>query len=167
MQYFMFNLTNPSDVQNGSKPSVNQLGPYSYREIRHNVPRYFNHSIDTVAYYSEKAYVFDRATSCADCDPTVDKVYTINILLLKISQLLGKGLNLLPPPYRPIIQPMINSFLKHEKVFPARSVHELLWGYEDYILLFIDNFTMALNEQLYEKGFKFNVSLINPVVKLQ
>jgi hypothetical protein len=55
---------------------------YFFREIRHNVPRYFNHSIDTIAYYSEKAYVFDPATSCAGCDPMVDKVYTINILLL-------------------------------------------------------------------------------------
>jgi hypothetical protein len=35
MQYFMFNLTNPSDVQNGSKPSVKQVGPYSYRFVIH------------------------------------------------------------------------------------------------------------------------------------
>lgn len=31
MQYFMFNVTNPKDIENGGKPFVKQLGPYSYR----------------------------------------------------------------------------------------------------------------------------------------
>jgi hypothetical protein len=55
---------------------------FSFREIRHNVPHYFNHSINTIVYNSEKSYVFDDATSCAGCDPVVDKIYTINIPLL-------------------------------------------------------------------------------------
>lgn len=52
------------------------------REIRKNVPRFFNHESNTLAYFSQKAYVFDKATSCAGCDPVKDKFVTINIPLL-------------------------------------------------------------------------------------
>ena len=55
---------------------------FFFRETRHNVPSYFNHSADTIVYFSEKAYVFDPNTSCANCDPMVDKIRTINIPLL-------------------------------------------------------------------------------------
>ncbi|XP_028407290.1 lysosome membrane protein 2-like [Dendronephthya gigantea] len=167
MQYFMFNLSNPSAVKNGGRPSVKQIGPYSYRELRHNVPRYFNHSADTIVYFSEKAYVFDSTTSCAGCDPIVDKIHTINIPLLKIAQLIEKILKLLPS-YKALILPEINEFLNaNDKVFAPRTVNGLLWGYEDPILDYLKNFTSKLNKTLAKHGFKLPIPTVNPIIKLQ
>ena len=36
----MFNLTNPDGVKNGDKPSVKQLGPYSYRLVVHVISNF-------------------------------------------------------------------------------------------------------------------------------
>ena len=52
------------------------------REVRRNVPVSFNSSADTVNFLSQKAYVFDSATSCGGCNPFEDKFVTINIPLL-------------------------------------------------------------------------------------
>ena len=52
------------------------------REVRQNVPVSFNSSADTVNFLSQKAYVFDSATSCGGCNPFVDKFVTVNIPLL-------------------------------------------------------------------------------------
>ena len=66
------------------------------------------------------------------------------------------------------LQSLINKFLEQEKVFPARSVHELLWGYDDLILTTLDNLTMVLNRDIKKYGLKFpNVSSVNPLIKLQ
>jgi hypothetical protein len=76
-------------------------------------------------------------------------------------------MKLLPPPYPLVIKPIINAFLEKEKVFPARSIHKLLWGYEDFFLASLHNLTIVLNEQFKEHKFKFHIPPVNPFVKLQ
>ena len=34
MSFRLFNVTNPEDIKKGQKPSVQELGPYVYREVR-------------------------------------------------------------------------------------------------------------------------------------
>ncbi|XP_046852737.1 lysosome membrane protein 2-like isoform X2 [Xenia sp. Carnegie-2017] len=167
MQFFMFNLTNAKNVSDGKKPSVKQVGPYSYREIRKNVPRFFNHESNTLAYFSQKAYVFDKATSCAGCDPVKDKFVTINIPLLKLSELVKKGVDSLPHGLAILLLPLLNQFFGKEDVFRARSVSDLLWGYDDFILSRFHNFTVELNKQLKNHTLPFHVPIINSLVMLQ
>lgn len=68
-----------------------------------------------------------------------------------------------------IILSEINSFLNeiNDQVFAARTVHELLWGYEDPILGDLKNFTLKLDKALKEHGFNFTIPSVNPIIKLQ
>lgn len=89
--------------------------------------------------------------------------------LQKLSELVKKGVDSLPlsPAIRPFILQLLNQFLGKEDVFRARSVSDLLWGYDDFILLTFYNFTVELNKQLKNHSLPFHVPIINFEVMLQ
>lgn len=82
--------------------------------------------------------------------------------------MLAEGLNILSPFERELISGPMNKLLEKEKLFPARSIHKLLWGYDDFFLDSLANITAAINEQLKKHGFiPLPIPPINPFVKLQ
>jgi len=73
MKFTFFKVENPTDVKEGKKPRVSEIGPFSYIENREkdNIL-----SIqDTISYGSYIDYVFDETTSCPEC--TIDKEVTV------------------------------------------------------------------------------------------
>ncbi|XP_069579067.1 lysosome membrane protein 2-like isoform X2 [Brachyistius frenatus] len=126
MEYFFFNMTNMKEFLKGAKPEVNQVGPYTYREYRYkdNVSMLANES--KVSAYNTKSFVFMRERSVGD--PAVDNITTVNI------------------PAWAVMNQAKNSFWRASLVsiwmntvnsglFTTRTVDELLWGYEDPLLV--------------------------------
>ncbi|XP_077593507.1 lysosome membrane protein 2-like isoform X1 [Stigmatopora nigra] len=126
MEYFFFNVTNEEEILNGAKPVVNQVGPYTYREYRYkeNVSMVDNDKM--VSGYNTKSFVFLRDKSVGD--PASDNITTVNI------------------PAWAVMNKVKGSFWKSSMVsiwmnslgcglFTTRTVDELLWGYEDPLLV--------------------------------
>uniref|UniRef100_A0A8C6M8I0 Scavenger receptor class B, member 2 n=1 Tax=Nothobranchius furzeri TaxID=105023 RepID=A0A8C6M8I0_NOTFU len=126
MEYFFFNVTNVDEILKGAKPIVTQVGPYTYREYRYkdNVTMVENGTM--VSAYNTKSFVFLLEKSVGD--PTVDNITTVNIPAwaamnkAKISFFRSSMLNM-----------WMNSL--RTGLFTTRTVHELLWGYEDSLLV--------------------------------
>eukprot|EP00066_Takifugu_rubripes_P002988 XP_003965271.1 PREDICTED: lysosome membrane protein 2 isoform X1 [Takifugu rubripes] len=125
MEFFFFNITNEEQILKGGKPEVTQVGPYTYREYRYkdNVSMVQNGT--RVVAYNTKSFVFLPEKSVGD--PSVDSITTVNI------------------PAWAVMNKVKGSFFRSGMVamwmnsvnsgfFTTRTVHELLWGYEDPLL---------------------------------
>ncbi|XP_029024959.1 lysosome membrane protein 2-like isoform X2 [Betta splendens] len=125
MEYFFFNFTNLNEFLAGAKPVLKEVGPYTYREYRYkdNVTMMENNTM--VSALNIKSFVFLREKSVGD--PAEDNITTVNIPIwavmnkAKVSYFRSTMANLL-----------INQ--AKSELFTTRTVHELLWGYEDPLL---------------------------------
>ncbi|XP_073661466.1 lysosome membrane protein 2 isoform X2 [Tursiops truncatus] len=80
-QFYFFNVTNPEEVLRGETPRLEEVGPYTYRELRNKEDIQFGDNGTTISAVSNKAYVFERDKSVGD--PKVDLLRTLNIPALK------------------------------------------------------------------------------------
>ncbi|XP_047227652.1 lysosome membrane protein 2-like isoform X2 [Girardinichthys multiradiatus] len=123
MEFFFFNVTNVEEFLKGAKPVVKQIGPYTYREYRYkdNVTMVENGT--KVSAYNTKSFVFLRDKSVGD--PTVDIITTVNIPIW-VAMNKAQGFSAF----------FMTMMIKGSKsgFFITRTVHELLWGYEDALL---------------------------------
>ncbi|XP_068190453.1 lysosome membrane protein 2-like isoform X2 [Antennarius striatus] len=126
MEFFFFNVTNVDEFLEGAKPQVQQVGPYTYREYRYkeNVSAVENAS--KVSAHTTKTFVFLSDKSVGD--PAVDRITTVNIPAWAVMTKL-KG-SFWKANFVSILMNSLGSGL-----FTTRSVDELLWGYEDPLLV--------------------------------
>jgi hypothetical protein len=91
MTFRIFNVTNPTEIKNGKKPDVKEVGPYVYREVRRKED--VNEvDGDKINYGSYMEYHFDKdqtevmgCTGCTKDDPVV----VLNVLMQAIANILG------------------------------------------------------------------------------
>ncbi|KAH7969645.1 hypothetical protein HPB52_020771 [Rhipicephalus sanguineus] len=126
IRFFFFNVTNPNEVLIGEKPSVKEVGPYTYRAnwIKHNITFHDN---GTMSYKETKRYYFDRASSVG---PESDEIMTVNVPFVTTAQLL-KEQNF-------IIRGIASLSLSGlgQRIFISRSVGQLTFGgYPDILVL--------------------------------
>ncbi|XP_015795813.1 sensory neuron membrane protein 2 [Tetranychus urticae] len=77
-KFYFYNITNPSEVENdGAKPNLVELGPFTYRLKTHNTP--IINPNGTISFYRNRTWIFDREASVMDENVTV---YTINAPLV-------------------------------------------------------------------------------------
>lgn len=135
MEFFFFNVTNVEEFLKGAKPELQQIGPYTYREYRYkdNVTMVDNGT--KVSAYNTKSFVFLRDKSVGD--PTVDSITTVNI---PIWAAMNKAQG-----FRAIFMNMWIKAAKSSLVM-TRTVHELLWGYEDALLERISKSTPSVGK---------------------
>lgn len=124
-EFYIFNITN-TNVQDGRFPEVKRLGPYAYRQIISN--NVTNTQDDTITYVPHVQYVFDKAKSCKNCNPSKDQIMMINYPLLILTRLAAHGIR-----GNKRTAAIIDNALKRSGIalFQMRSVHGLLWGYKD------------------------------------
>ncbi|XP_068430555.1 lysosome membrane protein 2-like isoform X2 [Clinocottus analis] len=148
MEYFFFNFTNVDAFLEGAKPELKQVGPYAYREYRYkdNVSMLENDKM--VSAYTYKSFVFLREKSVGD--PAVDSITTVNI------------------PAWAVMNKVKGSFWKASMVsiwmnavgsglFATRTVDELLWGYEDPLLVRVSSSSPDV-EKVFGLMYKKNES---------
>ncbi|CAH2063819.1 unnamed protein product, partial [Iphiclides podalirius] len=78
---YLFNVSNPEDVNNGEKPKVTEIGPYVYKEYRERTVLGYGEN-DTVKYMMRKSFVFDAKASGALTEQ--DDVTVINLTYLAV-----------------------------------------------------------------------------------
>uniref|UniRef100_A0A8C5XTP6 Scavenger receptor class B member 2 n=1 Tax=Microcebus murinus TaxID=30608 RepID=A0A8C5XTP6_MICMU len=129
-QFYFFNVTNPEEVLRGEAPRLEEVGPYTYRELRNKANIQFGDNGTTISAVSNKAYVFERNQSVGD--PKIDLIRTLNIPVLTAMQWFQVRF------LREIIEAILKTY--EQKLFVTHTVHELLWGYKDVIMSLIHPF---------------------------
>ena len=88
-KFYVYHVTNPDEVINGSeKPSVQEKGPYAYRETRRKIYNNFSEDESTfVVYGQEKTYHFDKEKSCEYCSKD-DMVTVINVPMVTLAYII-------------------------------------------------------------------------------
>ena len=129
--FYLLNVTNLEAVKAGSKPVLQQLGPYSYKKhtVKQNI--WFD-SRGRVTFTRDEFYTELPSNSLF---PSLDDVVTtVNIPLLgalaKAHSFFGRfvALQLLLQVLASFHDPNVDG------LFMKRTVRELLWGYEDPLL---------------------------------
>uniref|UniRef100_A0A2I3MSJ1 Scavenger receptor class B member 2 n=4 Tax=Cercopithecinae TaxID=9528 RepID=A0A2I3MSJ1_PAPAN len=144
-QFYFFNVTNPEEILRGETPRVEEVGPYTYRELRNKANVQFGDNGTTISAVSNKAYVFERDQSVGD--PKIDLIRTLNIPVLTVIE--WSQVHFL----REIIEAMLKAY--QQKLFVTHTVDELLWGYKDEILSLIHVFRPDISPYFglfYEKN---------------
>ena len=128
MQFFVFNVENPLEVKQGSRPFVIQKGPYCYRvyQTRKNIT--WNKNF-TVSFNKFTKYVFSTECSCSLCDPLKDSITLPNIPLVILSEA-----SKMYPGSSAIFSIIFERF--KEEFFKVTTVNEMLWGYRDPVFEF-------------------------------
>ncbi|XP_022361828.1 lysosome membrane protein 2 isoform X2 [Enhydra lutris kenyoni] len=129
-QFYFFNVTNPEEILRGEIPRLEEVGPYTYRELRNKADIQFGDNGTTISAVSNKAYVFERNQSVGD--PKVDLIRTLNIPAVTAME--WAQLRFL----RELIEALLKAY--QQTLFVTHTVHELLWGYKDEILSLINVF---------------------------
>ncbi|XP_040822664.1 lysosome membrane protein 2 isoform X1 [Ochotona curzoniae] len=129
-QFYFFNVTNPEEILRGEKPLLEEVGPYTYREIRNKENIKFGENGTTISAVSNKSYVFERNQSVGD--PSVDLIRTLNIPVLSVIEWVQGRL------LTDIVEAMLKAY--QQKLFMTHTVDELLWGYKDEILSLVHVF---------------------------
>ncbi|XP_007665113.1 scavenger receptor class B member 1 isoform X2 [Ornithorhynchus anatinus] len=125
-----FEVLNPNQILKGEKPSVRERGPYVYREFRHKDNITFNDN-DTVSYLEYRSFRFQPEMSQGSED---DYIVIPNILVLGSSIMMER----MPLPLKWLMSSSFNSFNEH--AFMNRTVSEIMWGYEDPFVEFLNKY---------------------------
>ncbi|XP_076351833.1 lysosome membrane protein 2-like isoform X1 [Tachypleus tridentatus] len=137
MQFYVFNVTNPYDViRNSSKPAVQEIGPYTFREKRSKEILSWDTENGTVQYREIKTYIFDREKSIGTQD---EVVYVINAPMVGVATMAMQKLSgLLRPIFMPVLSSLLESY--NEQLFVNRTVRQILFeGYEVPLLKDLTN----------------------------
>ncbi|NWR10593.1 CD36 protein, partial [Paradoxornis webbianus] len=125
-EFWIFHVLNPIEVMNGTQPSLEQRGPYTYR-VRYlpkeNVTEGEN---GTISYMLPNAADFEPDMSIG----TEDDIMTVlNLAVVAVPSVYPSG----------FMQSIINTWVKSSKaaIVQNRTVKEILWGYEDPFLSLI------------------------------
>ncbi|EFA05670.1 scavenger receptor class B member 1 isoform X1 [Tribolium castaneum] len=148
IKVYIYNVTNADEfLNNGSKPVVDELGPYVYVEKWEKKNIKF-HDNGTVSFNQEKIYTFDESLSAGLED---DVVVVPNIPMLSATSQSKHAARFLR-----LAMASIMDILKI-KPFVEVSVGQLLWGYEDPLLKLAKDVVPKEQKLPYEEfGLMYN-----------
>ncbi|XP_063852243.1 lysosome membrane protein 2-like isoform X3 [Scylla paramamosain] len=112
MQFWLFNVTNPEEIRfNGAKPVLEQVGPYTYEEVR--VKYAFDWSKEgTVSYLQNKSYIFSPELSGERRES--DLITSINVLMVLASHVFQGRQDLISSTIWTQLEASLDLFETHE-----------------------------------------------------
>ncbi|XP_066255655.1 scavenger receptor class B member 1 isoform X1 [Euwallacea similis] len=148
IKVYIYNVTNADEfLNNGTKPILDELGPYVYVEKWEKKNITF-HDNETVSFNQEKIYHFDESLSAGSED---DVVVVPNIPMLSATSQSKHAARFLR-----LAMASIMDILKI-KPFVEVSVGQLLWGYEDPLLKLAKDVVPKEQKLPYEEfGLMYN-----------
>ncbi|KAK7866497.1 hypothetical protein R5R35_014361 [Gryllus longicercus] len=130
LRYWIFNYTNVAEFMAGddAKLRVQDVGPYTFREITHRVNDVF-HPNGTVSYNEERDYQFLPELSNGKMS---DNISSLHLLFI--------GMNYVARRYSYLERLPLWSFvnLMRPKAIVTRTAHEWFWGYSDAVKAFVE-----------------------------
>ncbi|GAB1290200.1 Scavenger receptor class B member 1 [Apodemus speciosus] len=130
LSVYFFEVVNPNEVLNGEKPVVRERGPYVYREFRQRVNITFNNN-DTVSFVENRSLHFQPDKSQGS---ESDYIVLPNILVLGGAVMMeDKDMSLK-------LMMALGLVTMGQRAFMNRTVGEILWGYEDPFVNFLNKF---------------------------
>ncbi|XP_072443677.1 scavenger receptor class B member 1 isoform X2 [Chiloscyllium punctatum] len=128
MSLYFFEVKNPQEILRGEKPVLEQRGPYVYREYRQKSNITF-HSNYTVTYREYRHYHFCPERSFGN---ESDELILPNMLTL--------GAALMAEDLSYALKLIFSTALKtfNETPFIKKSVKEIMWGYDDPLVDFLN-----------------------------
>jgi len=152
MKFTFFNVTNPDEIKKGEKPSVQEVGPFAYRETRRKEGIQIVE--DEIQYGSYIAYDLDPSASCSECteDMQITVINPALVGIVAMVKIIAEQVEL--PPELPIdIEQFILEALNEEitgtnetyidDLFVTQTANELIFeGYRpgclNYLLALLD-----------------------------
>ncbi|XP_078410748.1 scavenger receptor class B member 1 isoform X1 [Cetorhinus maximus] len=128
MSLYLFEVKNPQEILYGEKPVLEERGPYVYREYRWKSNITF-HNNYTVSYREYKRYHFCSERSAGS---ESDEIVLPNVLALGAA-LMAEDL---PYALKLIFSTALKTF--NETPFIKKSVKEIMWGYDDPLVDFLN-----------------------------
>lgn len=130
LEVFLFNVTNPSEVLEGGKPRVEELGPFVYDMFQTREDFEWDAAADTLAYREHTYYVLNRAETLRKTGGRFEddsaRVTTLNMLLYGVEAILGNAM------WHVVCDQLLWKDDLH-RLFSFRAVRELLVGYTEHI----------------------------------
>ncbi|XP_075689686.1 scavenger receptor class B member 1 isoform X2 [Rhinoderma darwinii] len=129
MSIYVFEIMNPKEMLLGEKPRVEQRGPYVYREQKQKTNITFNEN-GTVSFVEWRTFQFDPEKSAGSEE---DYLVVPNFIVL-VSSMMMKDSSY-------AVKFLLNlAFSMHnQQPFMNRTVKEILWGYNDPFLDFVNS----------------------------
>ena len=123
-QFWVYNVTNPTEILNGTTPHLKEVGPFTYQlqQPRTDVEFYNN---GTVSYRNKPLLVYKKAMSAFDSCVYVTQ---LNIPLIKAQALTKSPRTFASGDSLPLAE-----VLSNPKIFVNLTVQELLFGYNDSV----------------------------------
>lgn len=154
MKFYIFNVTNGEEVILGGKPTVNEIGPYTYRML---VPKFdiVFHENATVSFKNNHTLVFDPHLSMGSED---DVLTHLNMPLVTM------GFMAKTTPYFVRYLGIMDKMVKlvgGQNLFESHTVKEFLFGYKDPIFNMISNVLSVVGtrfDPMFGFFYKFNNS---------
>ncbi|XP_069476217.1 scavenger receptor class B member 1 isoform X2 [Ambystoma mexicanum] len=134
MSFYIFEVLNPQEILAGEKPNITQRGPYVYRENKQKTNISF-HDNYTVSFLEYRDFHFVPEMSAGSEE---DYLVVPNILVLSVSIMMEH----LPLPIRWILSGAFVTF--NEEPFMNRTVRDIMWGYDDPLLDFLNTIVPGL-----------------------
>nr|QGW50718.1 sensory neuron membrane protein s3 [Propsilocerus akamusi] len=85
---YLFNVTNPAEIQMGEQPKVEEIGPFVYSQYRKKYNIRFSRDKERASYYQQMRFEFNAEKSYPLTED--DKVVVLNVQLNSILQIIDK-----------------------------------------------------------------------------
>lgn len=123
LKIYFFNWTNPEEIRD-SKPVLEQLGPYAFREVRKKVNITFHPENHTVSYFQRRYWYFDPEESKGSLN---DVITQLNIVAISAAHKVRY--------WDTVLQNSLSLLLKTSRIYVRKTVNELLFaGYDDPLI---------------------------------
>nr|CDS17369.1 lysosome membrane protein 2 [Echinococcus granulosus] len=131
VEFYFFTVTNEKDFMHGSKPIVNEVGPYTYEQSTCKDALDAFPQNGSVRYSDKNSFKFlpERSVGLES-----DELTVLNVGYIAIANRIGESRIL------DEVAKMIFKLFYHSQLFLNKTVSEMIWGYEDPALKFISKF---------------------------
>ncbi|XP_023576256.1 scavenger receptor class B member 1 isoform X2 [Octodon degus] len=130
MSVYFFDVMNPDEVLQGATPEVQERGPYVYRQFRRKNSISF-HDNDTVSFRENGSFHFQPDKSRGS---ESDYIMLPNILVMAASAMMEHR----PAGLKLLMTLMFTTM--GQRAFMNRTVGEIMWGYDDPLLDFLNKY---------------------------